>query len=104
MIEHDCNPAARQAGYPVGEEHDPDPPALEHGAGRDLTCQPYPGATATPRGLTGRALAGLNAEYRTGTPGPPRVLLIGTESLLRRSLKIAGQLLVRRSQAVETWP
>ena len=51
MIEHDCNPAARQAGYPVGEEHDPDPPALEHGAGRDLTCQPYPGATATPRGL-----------------------------------------------------
>ena len=64
MIEHDCNPAARQAGYPVGEEHDPDPPALEHGAGRDLTCQPYPGATATPRGLTGRALAGLNAEYR----------------------------------------
>jgi site-specific recombinase XerD len=29
MIDHDCNPAAQQAGYPVGEEHDPDPPALE---------------------------------------------------------------------------
>ena len=56
MIEHDCNPAARQAGYPVGEEHDPDPPALEHGAGRDLTCQPYPGATATLCELTGRTL------------------------------------------------
>jgi len=38
MIENDCNPAARQAGYPVGEEHDPDPPALEQGAGRDLSC------------------------------------------------------------------
>ena len=55
MIEHDCNPsatqqpgndpAARQAGYPVGEERDPDPSALEQGAGRDLTRQPYPGAT-----------------------------------------------------------
>lgn len=56
MIEHDCNPAARQAVYPVGEEHDPDPPAPQQGAGRDLTCQPYPGATATPRGLTGPAL------------------------------------------------
>jgi len=57
MIENDCNTAAQQAGYPVGEEHDPDPPALEQGTGRDLTCQPYPGAAATPRGLTGRALA-----------------------------------------------
>jgi hypothetical protein len=28
----------------VGEEHDPDPPALEQGTGRDLTCQPHPGA------------------------------------------------------------
>ena len=56
MIEHDCNTAAQQAGYPVGEEHDPDPPALEQGTGRDLTCQPYPGATARRRGLTGRAL------------------------------------------------
>src|SRR5215831_16649510 len=55
MIDHDCNTAAQQAGYPVGEEHDPDPPALEQGTGRDLTCQPYPGVTATPRGLTGRA-------------------------------------------------
>ena len=56
MIEHDCNTAAQQAGYRVGEEHDPDPPALEQGTGRDLTCQPYPGATARRRGLTGRAL------------------------------------------------
>jgi len=56
MIEHDCNTGAQQAGYPVGEELDPDPPALEQGTGRDLTCQPYPGAIATPRGLTGRAL------------------------------------------------
>jgi hypothetical protein len=48
MIEHDCNPAARQAIYPVGEEHNLDPPAPQQGAGRDLTCQPYPGATATP--------------------------------------------------------
>ena len=56
MIEHDCNPAARQAVYPVGEEHDPDPPAPQQGTGRDLTCQPCPGATATPGGLTGRAL------------------------------------------------
>ena len=55
MIDHDCNPA-RQADYPVGEEHDPDPPALEQGTGRDLTCRPYPGATATPCGFTGRAL------------------------------------------------
>jgi hypothetical protein len=31
----------------VGEARDPDPPALQQGAGRDLTCQPYPGATAT---------------------------------------------------------
>jgi hypothetical protein len=45
MIEHDCSPgdhdgspAARQAGYPVDEEHDPDPPALEHGASRNLTA------------------------------------------------------------------
>ena len=38
MIEHDCNTAAQQAGYPVGEERDPDPPALERGTGRDLTC------------------------------------------------------------------
>ena len=38
MIEHDRNPAAQQADYPVGEERDPDPPALEHGTGRDLTC------------------------------------------------------------------
>ena len=59
MIEDDCNPAARQAGYPVGEEHDPDPPALEHGAGRDLTCQPYPVATATPRGFNRAGIAGL---------------------------------------------
>jgi hypothetical protein len=49
MTENDCNPAARQAGYPVGEEHDPDPSALEQGIGRDLTCQPYPGATANGR-------------------------------------------------------
>jgi hypothetical protein len=42
MIEHDCNTAAQQAGYPVGEEHGPDPPALEQGTGRDLTCQPHP--------------------------------------------------------------
>lgn len=41
MIEHDCNPAVRQAGYPVGEEHDPDHSALEHGAGWNLSCQPY---------------------------------------------------------------
>ena len=40
MIEHDCNTAAQQAGYPVGKEHDPDPPAVEQGTGRDLTCQP----------------------------------------------------------------
>ena len=57
MIEHDCNPAAREAVYPVGEEHDPDSPAPQQGAGRDLTCRPYPGATATPRELTGPALA-----------------------------------------------
>jgi len=36
MIEHDGNTAAQQAGYPVGEAHDPDPPALEQGPGRDL--------------------------------------------------------------------
>jgi hypothetical protein len=36
MIEHDGNPAAQQAGYPVGDEDDPDPPALEQGTGRDL--------------------------------------------------------------------
>ena len=54
MIEHDRNTAAQQAGYPVGEEHDPDPPALEQGTGRDLTCAPRAGAT--PCGLTGRAL------------------------------------------------
>jgi hypothetical protein len=59
MIEHDRNPAARQAGYPVGEEHDPDPPALEHGAGRDLTCQPYPDATATPPGIIASRLSVL---------------------------------------------
>jgi hypothetical protein len=47
MMEHDCNTAAQQAGYPVGEEHDPDPRALEQGIGRDLTCQPYPGAKLT---------------------------------------------------------
>jgi len=51
MTENDCNPAARQAGYPVGEEHDPDPSALEQGIGRDLTCQPYPGATGAWRTL-----------------------------------------------------
>ena len=72
MIEHDCNPtaaqqpgnnpAARQAGYPVGEEHDPDPPALEQGAGRDLTASPIRGATATPRGFN-RAGVGLMAGY-----------------------------------------
>ena len=47
MTEHDCDPAAQQAGYPVGKEHDPDPSALEQGIGRDLTCQPYPGAWRT---------------------------------------------------------
>src|SRR5215472_19185188 len=51
MIEHDCSTAAQQAGYPVGEEDDADPPALEQGTGRDLTCLPDPGATATPRGV-----------------------------------------------------
>ena len=62
MIEHDRNPAARQAGYPVGEERDPDPPALEQGAGRDLTCPPCPGATAAPAGFN-RAGVGLMAGY-----------------------------------------
>src|SRR5262249_28498195 len=58
MIEHDCNPAARQAVYPVGEEHDPDPSAPQQGAGRDLTCPPYAGATATPRGFNRAGLTG----------------------------------------------
>jgi len=56
LIEHDCNPAARQAVYPVGEEHDPDPSAPQQGAGRDLTCQPYPARPRRPAGLTGQAL------------------------------------------------
>jgi len=73
MIEHDCNTAAQQAGYPVGEELDPDPPALEQDTGRDLTCQPYPGAIATPRGLTGRALVlgGLRPSSLPDRPGRP---------------------------------
>src|SRR5262252_6262143 len=62
MIEHDCNPAARQASYPVGAERDPDPPALEQGAGRDLTRRPYLAAAATPRGFN-RAGVGLMAGY-----------------------------------------
>lgn len=72
MIEHDWNPAARQAGYPVGEEHDPDPPALEHGAGRDLTCRPYSGATTTPRGHATSLLAEVHVEERLPTGAPPR--------------------------------
>jgi len=69
MIENDCNTAAQQAGYPVGEERDPDPAALEQGTGRDLTCQPYPGATAMPHVLTGRrwSYGGLRPSKRTGT-------------------------------------
>ena len=47
MTEHDRDPAAQQAGYPVGKEHDPDPAALEQGIGRDLTHQRHLGATAT---------------------------------------------------------
>jgi hypothetical protein len=47
----------------VGEAGDPNPPALEQGAGRDLTCQPDPGATATlcevNRALEGLLLANL---------------------------------------------
>jgi hypothetical protein len=71
MIENDCNTAAQQAGYPVGEERDPDPAALEQGTGRDLTCQPYSGATAMPHGLTGRrwSYGGLRPSKRTGTFG-----------------------------------
>src|SRR5215831_2994075 len=62
MIEHDCNPAARKAGYPAGEESDPYPPALEQGAGRDLTRQSCLAAAATPRGFN-RAGVGLMAGY-----------------------------------------
>ena len=44
VIEHDRNPAARnpaarQAGFPVGED-EAHPQPLERGTGRDLTCQP----------------------------------------------------------------
>ena len=39
MIEHDRNPASRQADHPVDED-DPPLAALQQGAGRDLTCQP----------------------------------------------------------------
>ena len=39
MIEHDRNPAARQADHPVDED-DPQIAALQQGTGRDLTCQP----------------------------------------------------------------
>src|SRR5215467_11864825 len=64
MIEHDCNPAAQQTSYPVGEEHDPDPPALEQGARGDLICQPYPaerdGGAATVRAW----LVDLRVGYR----------------------------------------
>jgi hypothetical protein len=66
MIEHDCNPAAQQAGYPVGEERDPDPSALEQAIGRDLTCQPYPGATATLRGFN-----------RAGVTGATQIAAVG---------------------------
>jgi len=52
----------------VGEEHDPDPPARQQGAGRDLTCQPYPGAAATSRGFS-RTGVGLMAGY--GPAGAP---------------------------------
>jgi hypothetical protein len=74
MIEHDCNPAARQAVYPVDEEHDPDPPTPQQGAGRDLTRQPYPGATATPAASTeapqpGRASPGKARSRRVGASG-----------------------------------
>jgi hypothetical protein len=74
MIEHDCNPASRQAVYPVGEEHGPDPPAPQQGAGRDLTRQPYPGATATPAASTeapqpGRASPGKARSRRVGASG-----------------------------------
>ena len=72
MSDHDGNPAARQAGYPVGEERDPDPPALEQGAGRDLTRPPDPAAAATaPRGSPGRGWPdrGLPPRKRTGRFG-----------------------------------
>jgi hypothetical protein len=74
MIEHDCNPAARQAVYPVGEDHDPDRPAPQQGAGRDLTRQPYPGAAATPAASTeapqpGRASPGKARSRQVGASG-----------------------------------
>ena len=76
MIDHDGNPAARQAGYPVGEERDPDPPALEQGAGRDLTRPPDPAAAATaPRGSPGGRWpdGGLPPSKRTGRFGSPAI-------------------------------
>ena len=94
MIENDCNTAAQQAGYPVGEERDPDPAALEQGTGRDLTCQPYPGATAMPHVLTGRrwSYGGLRPSKRTGPldtqagasaiPAKPRCT--GRQKIIRR--------------------
>ena len=68
MIEHDRNPAARQAVYPVGEEHDPDPPARQQGAGRDLTCQPYPGAAAHVLLSGGSATQQKNCEVAPHMP------------------------------------
>src|SRR5215471_12471367 len=84
MIEHDCNPAAPQAGYPVGEERDPDPPALEQGTGRDLTCQPYPARAAQDclrdATLTGAELsAGPRSHIRSkiaAMPCPPPMHIV----------------------------